>query len=591
MSVWIISVGSTDLQLPLYERVADEEGHHEWRLTHLVRLPERETRTIHEGLEKLAKFGLIEFIAPDRKTGALSSRRGKDEPRLLLEVNEDGSGFAARYESSVPPSETPSRLDSAADEISSGKGNKVPLALPKLEPILGFPNFVEDPPETVLVLNTRRTSDSREPVAAGPLVAKRMSLAFDLEWEVKGDPLHDLPRKGTATSVDFIRGTETFEADGDQEHCQQRLIALCRWIDEESDGVKVWLSNSGGAPQIKDLVGRTIQTYFGEGRVTVLTVPERSGDIQEQPLAQSQGWGDRDRVRVACATALRQRQLIAAFGLASSLCTVPSTRNEGWSVAVIQTLAPLCLLPNPPGIPVQDCPLTGSKLVAYRCEAALAQKDIKGALLHLGSLFETLHGELLQRHPLLGRPGITWEPSGRSFEIAGGIQQRTALKREVMEANELFAGPARGRQSPLLEWTGRFTARVRNTYSEMPEWLTWMERSIFNRCGPVAHLTLAATTLRALYRRYASVSKCRELRNQFVHHSPSQATLAEAQAILLDQALIKNDDGALTLLGVESWSKIFRPLGHNDLRDEFEGVLKGLLEKVRAPATGCLDAL
>lgn len=578
-NIWILSVGSTDIQLPVYAKTEGESGQDEWRLAGRVNIPKSTQRFIHEHLERLAEQDLVNYCTEFSQAFPASDHNA---PRLKF----DGAGeIIASYESSAAPVRPNHRLTATHDKLRIGRDAPLPLILPKIEPICSsLEAFDTSPPESVLVFNTRRVDDPSEPIAAGPLTARRLATRFDLKPMVLGDPMGTVLSVGSAsTSIDLVCGRERFEHEDTLRLCQQRLLRVCRAIERYYPRAHIWLTDSGGAPQIKDLVRRFIRTFFGADRITMLTVGERSGEILIAPSTGEPSWTDGDRTRAAVAEALRARRLVAAYGLASALRDVATSEDSAWVSAVLDTTAALCMLPALSDSRTAFSEMPSCLLVAARCEAAVAQGDVKSLLLQLSTLFEVLIPELLRRHPLFQHSGVRIHTRSNYVAVSStpalehiaagcilfGEHYQAALYHDTYK----FKHPSRARPVPL---------RIGNTHRDVAAWLEWMLET-FEEDAPARQAVVA---LRALHLRFAGSSySLRVLRNRVMHECASEQTLREISLALLDQALVCEYEGYLSLLRQSDWSDVITNLfTGKSLIDVIDEAIDDLIDLVRSRA-------
>lgn len=586
MSVWIVSVGSTDVQLPVYEKITDAYGVVEWRLSCRAEIPEGGRRVIHESMERLARKGRVTYLKYDeilastpvqgctpRLIPRFRPRESERPPMVELAVDEDGESFVAEYAEGKEFKDR-FRLSPGRDQVSE----KFPVILPKIEPVLKSPLLSDDAPTAVFVLNTRRTDNEWEPVAAGPLVAQRVAQALELNWAVVGTwPIEDgVEWDAHAISIDTIRGREKFEVEKDQDLHRQRLIQLCRLIEARFPQERIVVTNTGGAPRVKDLVWRAIQGYFGEKRVSLLSVSEQTDEVIEQQITRKPSWDERDKVRFEVARALRERRVMAAFGLAAMLANSTQEKSEDWVGQVIDTLGPLCTLSAAPSLPRQASPFGNVELAAFRCEVALFEEDYPKAIIYMGALFEMLLGEFIIRDPFFNEINAKLDSDGQTLKINKENKPRLIKKNKQFDPASQF---------PLI---GRFSGGdlyIRKGFSEFRSWCGWLDRRPVS--GPIPN---AIKNLKDLYSDYGK-SEIRRLRNKIAHHTLAQDSLDALKSALRGRRLLSPVDpelrGRLTLLGNPRWTGVLEALcpGEQGMAGRLDEELDRLLDAVRAPGS------
>jgi len=301
----------------------------------------------------------------------------------------------------------PIRISASGEELPNAFDAALALYFPKVAPMAREMADVRGSAAlTVIVLNTCRTSGgdaAREPVAAGPLVARFFAQELRLSCLQGGTTVpHPLP-DDSCTWLDILQGSERLEDASVEDALRFRLNAA---IDAFAPGPddRVVISTSGGLPPLKPLLERIPATRVGSAAVSVLDNPEgsRGRPLSLQPLAER--WLDRETLRFHCAQALRDGDYSSAYGLAR--------RRLGarWADEAVACLGPLLELPS---ASAALSPLTEFKsydLRAARVEAALVMRDVPAAIRGLGVFLESALWEVLRRSYALADAGLQVHP-------------------------------------------------------------------------------------------------------------------------------------------------------------------------------------
>lgn len=532
--LWMISVGVTDVQFPVWSK--DAEG--EW--TNLRRFTrEREgVREVHQGLIAMLNRDQIRF--DPEKPDALKNAR---DLRLDF-LQEDGAFVVA-----IRPEEY--RISRWAEIIPNENEERLPLYCPKVEALLPIARetFAIEP-ATVLVLNTRREAEFREgpeePIAAGPLVSKCLAERLNLHWIDAEGQLPQVLEPGTATWIDILTGEDVAEDAGVQGAVIRRLSAAIQaWISRADGRRRIVVTTSGGIPALKPIIERVPATAVGQSNVVLLDQP-RNAEPVLGALSYDTRVTEREMLRFHCAESLRLGDYASAYGLASR------AMNRPWAVAVRDGLGALLEFPGAP-LMANGRALVPYALSACRIEVHLCLGDALGALMRLGTFIESLIWELIARDARLGLQQLKVHRDGECLK--GDLRpDHSLVVTGMLERNR--RGPRRHLVLKLLS-----------------KWPTWLSDPDGGQ-APMARL------LEGLNDRY--YPRARPLRNRLLHGTDRPVAPKDAERCLIDDRLILGVGGpfAQNFLSVPDVGSLLTALGATDLAATVGGHLNSLLNRV-----------
>lgn len=499
--LWLVAVGATDVQFPLWRRGPDGQWSERFRFS----VPRHaDVRALHEGLLALLRTGRLTY--PD---GPLPETAPDELGDVRLDLVCESDAFVACYNPSrfrlVPGSETVS--------------DSFPVYCPKLQPLASSTDFLRDigprRDVTIVVLNTTRDPDPRtnpaEPVAAGPVVSRYLAERLNLKWIDFGGSLSEgaALAAGVGTWVDMLRGGETVENEISQQCVRDRLHEIIDAWERSTKGRRsIAISTGGGVPALKEVIERIAATRYGDGAIRLLLVPER-GEPKAPVLRYSDKWSEREALRFHCTEALRQGDLISAYGLARRYDRQP------WARRVKDTLGPLLELPCEDENQVGSLSLKPWELRACRVEACLSRGDVAAAIKALGAFLESAIWALLERSDKLREEGLN---------VIVGEERIEGCWPSNPELQKLL--------SPELESAERY--EVKNLWG----WPPWLEEH-----EPNAKNKAAATALKSLCGKYLNNSSgvsLKDVRNRLAHGAGPRVTLGEATDLLKQRGIVSD---------------------------------------------------
>ena len=413
--LWIVSVGVTDVQFPVWKT----DNHGQWHGPQRFETGRGNVRRLHEGLLTLLERDQITF--PDNLPEDIPRQEARD---LRLEFEQVDDQFIATIRHDGY------RLSRQGDMIFDNDRPPLPLYCPKVHPLLNkVQELLGNDPVSVLVLNTRRDETLRdgpnEPIAAGPLVAKFLAERLNLKWLNHDGSVPSTLERGKSTWVNILTGNETLEDRETQQRIIKRLTGLIRaW--GAGPQARIVVTVTGGMPTLKPIFERVPAICIGQQNVKLLEQPERSrtAPAESLPLDYDARETEQLTLRFHCAEALRQGAYFSAYGLADKY------REQPWAADVCNILGPLLNLPgNPIRLQRNGRSLFRFEIYALRVELCLHAADPVGAVLAMGSLLEATIWYLLGDNRKLKDAGLKVSPDTES--VNGKWPKRVATKKMV----------------------------------------------------------------------------------------------------------------------------------------------------------------
>lgn len=500
--LWLLSVGTTDVQFPAW--CQDETG--AWAELMRVEVGRHPgLRALHEGLLSLAATEGRVLLSNDLPPPVREAKRlgvvvesveVAGEQVFAARLEQAGAGAAAR----------PMRISATGDEVPNAHDAQLVLYFPKVRDMVEVIRREQAGAQlSVVVLNTNRSlagETQREPFAAGPLTARFVAQQLGLSLADGGPGLPLGLNDGTATWFDILQGGERAETPETEAAVLERLNGL---IDAFAPGAEdcIVVSASGGLPQLKAVIERIPATRIGAARVRLLENPEGAREPQLRPLVEK--WTEREALRFQCAEALREGDLAAAYGLAR--------RRSGlkWAKKVLARVGPLLELPsNPlPGYPA------GCALRAARVEAALAMGDVPAAIRYLGVFLEA----------------AVWEILERSTAVTNALSVDASSEQLTLHPGRALPHGLDWLLDPDNNAPGVFKLRTGPMFTQLPTWVADRENGNQGLQG-------AATALAALGNEYsrrqpAGSDSIRAVRNRLSHGAGPIADVAAATSRLM----------------------------------------------------------
>jgi hypothetical protein len=531
--LWIISVGVTDIQFPVWSK--DTYG--QWTGPRRFETGRAGIRAVHEGLLALLHRDQIRF-----ESGEPEAVRNARDLRLEF-FQEDGAFLAA-----IRPEEY--RISRWADTIPNDREDRLPLYCPKVEALLPIARETfAGGPVTVLVLNTRRAVDFREgpgePIAAGPLVAKFLAERLSLQWhDGQGQVPTDLGL-GISTWVDILTGDEATEDADAQGNLIRRLNAAIRAWNPGGGSRQVVVTTSGGIPPLKPIIERVPATAVGQSNVLLLDQPQ-GGKAAAVPLSYDTRVTERETLRFQCAESLRLGDYASAYGLANRAAKQP------WAHAVRDGLGALLELPGKPLI-LSERRLEPYAVCACQIEASLCMGDSAGALVRFGTFIDSTIWALIAGDARIREARL--KPDREDECLVGQMLGSHALfEQRLLELNS--KGPNR---HGVMGLTWRW-----------PQWLA-------QRAGGQLHASQAIDRLRLAYN-----GEPRRFRNLLIHGAAEPVDLNEVRRCMRDAGLIAADNLRFgqNFLSTPMLSDLLTGLGSSDLASGIGSQLQNLLNRV-----------
>lgn len=533
--LWIISVGMTDIQFPVWSQ--DEYG--QWTGPQRFESGRTGIRAVHEGLLALLRRDQICFASGEPR--ALRNVHG-----LRLEFFEEEGSFLA----AVRPQEY--RISCWAEEIPNEREDQLPLYCPKVSALLPIARETfADAPVTVLVLNTRRSAAFREgpsePIAAGPLVSKCLAEQLGLQWCDGQGEVPSALRPGTSTWLDILTGDEATEDADAQGNLIRRLNAAIRAWDSEGGQRRVVVTTGGGIPPLKPIIERVPATAVGQSNVLVLDQPE-GGKAAAVPLSYDTRVTERESLRFQCAESLRAGDYASAYGLANW------ATNQPWARAVRDGLGALLELPGKP-LTLRERRLQPHAVCACQIEASLCMGDTAGALIRFGTFIDSTIWALIGGDARIREAGLT--PDREDECLEGRLARNHALfGGNLLDPNS--KGPNRHGVTGLT-W-------------RWPQWLA-------QRAGGQLEASKAIDRLRLAYN-----GEPRKFRNLLIHGAAEPVDLNVVRKCMLAAGLIaESTDRQIfgqNFLSTPLLSNLLTGLESSDLAPGVGLQLQNLLDRV-----------
>lgn len=502
--LWLISVGVSDIQFPLYKK--DQYG--QWSEPLRFEKGREGIRSVHDGLLTLLKHKQIVFPSENDKLPKPISRIEARDIKLEFELIEERFLVTIAHEQY--------QISNCADTIPNDQEQQLLLYCPKIDPLLNHAQklFGEEP-VTAVVLNTNRNAALRdgpdEPIASGPLVAKFLAERLKLKWIDNQGNVPDVLEQKSSTWIDILVENEKLEDVTTQNQVVKRLTSTINaWKSNYETDLKVVVTTSGGMPPLKSTIERVPATCFGQQAIMLLEQPERKEPAVITPLDYNARVSEQEALRFHCAEALRACDYVSAYGLARRYPDLP------WSGSVKNLLGPLLELSQDE---IQICKepyLKSLTMTACQIEVGLAMGDSIGAMRRLGVFLESAVWVLIMRNERLKEHyQAKLNRDKGNFEIYS-----------LSDNDEMIS-------KKLLESKGDNRYKIQNLTSCWPDWL-------IRHAGEQQE---TARTLRNLCKSYEKEDdqpyKLRDLRNRLAHGSESQLKIDDVDECLIASNFIK----------------------------------------------------
>ena len=441
-TIWIITAGLSDLQLPVWRC----EGPNEETQFRIPIQPATGTaRNFQELLLTLLRHQKIYFpnSLPPLDRHAVAK----------VEITLENAEFMASYVSNPPGL----NLAPGKQVISSAEDDRFPLLCPKIAPLTKTQTVKDAARDglTAVVLQTNRNSaaNESEPVAVGPIISQFIGQQLGLQWlDSRGQIFAPINVARAATWLDVLIGDESLEANGIWDTVRQRLHAFFDVFESgDASDIQILVSSGGGMPELKSIVEYLCTARYGDGRIKLLTASER-GTGTATPVSLSDRPGEIESLRVQCTEALRHSDFIGAYGLASRDYFLRKNRAE-WALDVLTALGPMLDFDLSRGPRIGATALDGWQLLMIQIEAAFCRRDTASAIKGLHRFLESATWLLFSRSPELQRSGIAVEVT-KQF-VTGNIAAAGLL----FESLPTPAGQPERHRPKYLQDTANWLAR------------------------------------------------------------------------------------------------------------------------------------
>ena len=549
--LWLVSVGVTDVQCPVWTK--DDYGL--WQGPQRFQIRRSGVRTTHEGLLNLLRRERIRF---DAELPPLVKRELVDRLDFAFEYDPASDEFLA----ALHPADY--RVSQHADTIPNSQEEHLPLYCPKVAPLTSLAReIVGQSALAVLVLNTRRTEDfgpeaRDEPVASGPIVARYLAERLGLTWLDHDGQLPAAFAPGYATWIDILTAREAMEDPEAQERVVERLnTALSRWSGAGADERRILVTTSGGMPPLKPIIERVSAIHVGQHYITLLDQTERDGR-NAQAITQALNYGERiaerETLRFQCVEALRLGDYAGAYGLARR-----AAGQVRWAVEVCNRLGPLLELPGQQlelaGVTVEPCILQ-----ACQVEGRLRMKDVAGAVLRIGPFIESVVWKLIATDARLQALNLKLDRANESLQGA------------IPSDHPLFSSQTQYFRSHPEETDQH---RINGLTREWPKWLA-------EAAGGQREAGLALIQVCVQYNSDQGGLSPRQYRNLLAHGANQGVTWSEIERCLKARGLIAatGQPFGSNFLAAERIATLLGELGVADLSAILRDYLANLRQRV-----------
>ena len=501
--LWLISVGVSDVQFPVYKR--DQYG--QWNGPLRFEKGRGGIRSVHEGLLTLLQQDKVKFPNPGDELPKPVSREEARDIKLEFEPIGDHQFLATIAHEQY-------QISNGGDTIPNNQEPALPLYCPKVHPLLkpALKLFAEEP-VTVVVLNTNRNKElgdgSDEPIASGPLVARYLAERLELKWVDNQENIPDILEQNVSTWIDILTGDEKMENTIAQKEVVKRLTAIIQaWKSTHGTDHKIVVTTSGGMPPLKPIIERVPATCLGQQAITLLEQPERRDPAVIAPLDYNVRVSEQETLRFHCAEALCSPDYASAYGFARRYPELP------WTESVKNLLGPLLGMSNHP-LQVKGQTIEQFVKIACQIEICLCMGDCAGALRLLGVFIESSAWKLIENDSRIQQWNLTVD---RANETVNG---------DLSPNHELF-------EQGLLENNpkGYGGHKVLGLMWRWPEWLKQGEqRQSGNALDAIC---------RCYNKKDNAQNSARDYRNLLSHGSNKPIKIEALKSCLKENGLIKD---------------------------------------------------
>ncbi|SFQ07509.1 hypothetical protein SAMN05216419_10565 [Nitrosomonas cryotolerans] len=498
--LWLISVGVSDVQFPVYKK--DQCG--QWNGPLRFEKGRGGIRSVHEGLLTLLQQDKVKFPNSGDELPKPVSREEARDIKLEFEVIDDQFLAIITHKQY--------QISNGGDAIPNDQEPALPLYCPKVYPLLkpALKLFAEEP-VTVIVLNTNRNEkpgdDPDEPIASGPLVARYLAERLKLKWVDNQGNIPDILEQNVSTWIDILTGDEKMENTIAQKAVVKRLTAIIQaWKSTHDTDHKIVVTTSGGMPPLKPIIERVPATCLGQQAITLLEQSERGGPAVIAPLDYNVRVSEQETLRFHCAEALRSPDYASAYGFARRYPELP------WTESVKNLLGPLLGMSNHP-LQVKGQTIEQFVKIACQIEICLCMGDCAGALRLLGVFIESSAWKLIENDSRIQQWNLTVD---RANETVNG---------DLSPNHELF-------EQKLLEPKRCGKHKVLGLTRRWPGWFKQGEqRQSGNALDAICH---------CYNKKDNAQNSARDYRNLLSHGSDKPIKIKALKSCLKENELIKD---------------------------------------------------
>jgi len=446
------------------------------------------------------------------------------------------------------------------DKLNSWPVGPLRIVCPKIEPVLselveaigtGGPTI-----EGAVILQTHQSTASpsgrREPVAAGPVVAKRVAEVLGLRWPDIPWSLEKPFVLGESRWVNILVDEESLNGPTIRDFPLSRVAAaridsIVRLVGDASPSTLLQISHKGGPGPFKEVVDASGRLHFG-WRCEPLDVPQR----QRTAIRAGRSAAQALRCREQAVRLVRRGDFRGAAAVGVSLHD-DELAFEPW-VASLHRLANW-LDGFEVAVPKELWSGKGPKALreAFRVESDLRSGRLPQALVGTGSLVDALFYLALKKWP--------------NHEKACTVNTNAGILQPPNDTDRVAALVSEACLTQRGEWFKYDTDR-----HKMATWFSILEK--------IACRSLATTY--AMKREAVNGRKSpRDLRNDVAHAQISGVWLRAATDIMAASGIwVKCDDGTLSALSAPVVVIALAELGIAGPLASYEGLISAVVRDI-----------
>lgn len=221
-------------------------------------------------------------------------------------------------------------LTGRAESVGTPLSDQIALVPAKLAGIKRFLQGVHVP-SAVVVFNTRRDNDKREPIADGPILSRWLAESFALQWRDEANVI----ASGHSGWVDYLDGSmpaHGSDGEGVNSEGMQRIDDTLSRLGDNFD--KVYLATDGGMPRYREQIRAAARFRFPKSQFLEWINPERDAsprDVTRPILLPSDSYRARQQARELIRTGDFTGASLAVRQMA------PYTGEYAWATPLGQT--------------------------------------------------------------------------------------------------------------------------------------------------------------------------------------------------------------------------------------------------------------